>query len=326
MQGTPKVCKINHVVVGGQQYRQIWIPSYMLRTSHAQDIYTKTFIDCRADINCINYDFTWRNKIPLKKLEKPLLVNNVDGSPNEAGMIKHSVVLFIKMGEIIHKEEFHTIKCGKDNIILGLPWLNQINPSIDWKNKKVDIHKATNQMEEYNMTISQGRFTIRKATEEPSTHPELLPLEHEKEDPIYPDENFVNYIRGTQYVYTKGTNWFEMKNGRLTPLSIAKTSIASKLAQKVKEVQITYQGNTLNMLSYSQKKHLRKCLLAEHMTTQSSSMKPSSQKLAKSTHYPPMNKKPPTTLLKKISEQGKFNPLPLHKHPPLSMLERRTWD
>ena len=53
------------------------------------------FIDCGADINCIDYGFARRNKIPLKKLEKPLTVNNVDRSPNEAGMIRHSVTLFI---------------------------------------------------------------------------------------------------------------------------------------------------------------------------------------------------------------------------------------
>ena len=76
MQGTPRTCKISNVIVEGQQYKQIWIPSYILWTSHAQDIYTQTFIDCGADINCIDYGFAWRNKIPLKKLEKPLTVNN----------------------------------------------------------------------------------------------------------------------------------------------------------------------------------------------------------------------------------------------------------
>ena len=166
--------KINHVVVGGQQYRQIWIPFYILRNSHTQDIYTRTFLNCGADINCIDYNFAWRNRIPLKKLEKPLLVNNVDRSPNEAGMIKHSVILFIRMGGIVHKEEFHAIKCGKDNIIPGLPWLNCVNPTINWVNKHVDIHEATDQTEEYNMATSDGKFTIRKATEEAPTHPELL--------------------------------------------------------------------------------------------------------------------------------------------------------
>ena len=199
-QGTPETCKINHVIVGGQQYRQIHIPSYILQTSHVQDIYTRTFINCRVDINCIDYNFTWRNRIPLRKPEKLLLVNNVDGSPNEAGTIKHSVILFIRMGGIIHKEEFHAIKCRKDNIILGLPWLNCINPTINWVSKHIDIHRATNQTEEYNMMTSQGEFSIRKVTEEPPTHPELLPPELEKEPPIFPDKNFINYIRGANHI------------------------------------------------------------------------------------------------------------------------------
>ena len=77
MQGTPRACKISNVIVGGQQYKQIRIPSYILQTSHAQDIYTQTFINCGANINCINYGFAQRNKIPLKKLEKPLMVKCV---------------------------------------------------------------------------------------------------------------------------------------------------------------------------------------------------------------------------------------------------------
>ena len=164
MQGTPRTCKISNVIVGGQQYKQIRIPSYILRTSHTQDIYTRTFIDCGADINCIDYGFARRNRIPLKKLQKPLTVNNVDGSPNEAGTIRHSVTLFIRMGGIVHKEEFHAIKCGKDNIILGLPLLNRVNPTINWVNKHVDIHEATNQTEEYNLATSMKPPTKRKNT------------------------------------------------------------------------------------------------------------------------------------------------------------------
>ena len=109
----------------------------------------------------------------------------MDGSPNEAGTIRHLVILFIQMEGIIHKEEFYAIKYGKDNIILGLPWLNQVNPTINWVNKHVDIHKATDQTEEYNLATSSKTFTIRKAAQEPPTHPELLPWEHEKEEPIY---------------------------------------------------------------------------------------------------------------------------------------------
>ena len=143
------------------------------------------------------------------------------------------------MGGIIHKEEFYAIKCGKDNIILGLPWLNHVNPTINWVNKHVDIHEATNQTKEYNLATSDKPFTIRKAAQESPMHPELLPWEHEKEEPIYSDESFINYVRGVQYVYTKGINRFQMINGKLRPLTIAKTSIASKLAQRTEETQVT---------------------------------------------------------------------------------------
>lgn len=72
--------------------------------------------------------------------------------------------------------------------------------------------------------------------EEPPTHPELLPPELEREPPIFPDENFVNYLRNAKHVYVDGTNRFKKISGRLTSLAIAKTSIASKLAQKAKEI------------------------------------------------------------------------------------------
>ena len=106
-------------------------------------------------------------------------------------------------------------------------------------NKHVDIHEATNQTKEYNLATSDKPFTIRKAAQESPMHPELLPWEHEKEEPIYSDENFINYVRGAQYVYTKGINRFQMINGKLRPLTIAKTSITSKLAQRTEETQVT---------------------------------------------------------------------------------------
>ena len=86
-------------------------------------------------------------------------------------MIKHLVILFIRMGGIIHKEEFHTIKCGKDNIILGLPWLNHVNPTINWVNKHIDIHEATDQTEE----STWQRPTNKSPLEKPlKNHPHTL--------------------------------------------------------------------------------------------------------------------------------------------------------
>ena len=123
------------------------------------------------------------------------------------------------------------MKCGRDNLILGLPWLNKINPKIDWEKKSIKINDATDQTEAYNRARFANQPTIRTLAEEP-TYPDLLPTDYEKESPFYPDENFHNYVRGVENVHMKGTGRYIKRNGKLVPMVVAKTSISGKLAQK----------------------------------------------------------------------------------------------
>ena len=188
----------------------------------------------------------------------------------------------------------------------------------------MDIHEATDQTKEYNLATSNRKFTIRKATKETSTHPELLPYEHKKEDPIYPDENFVNYVRGAQYIYTRGTNQFEMINGKLWPMTISKTSISSRLAQKVEEVKITLPEEYAEFSEVFSKEASQKIPPSRpynHPILLDDSFIP---RIGKVYLLSPDKQKPPMVSLKKTSEQEKSN-LPLHhKHPLSSMSERKT--
>ena len=129
---------INSVNVG-EQSKQLRVPTYMLNTWQGKDVYTRIFIDCRADINCIDIDFAKKHKVNLRKIEKPLKINNVDGSPNNTGAVKYQATFFFKIGTVVHNKTFYTMKCGRDNLILGLPWLNKINPKIDWEKKHIEI-------------------------------------------------------------------------------------------------------------------------------------------------------------------------------------------
>ena len=205
----------------------------MMNTRNGPDVSTRIFINCGANINCIDYNFAKKHKVNLRKLEKPLPVNNIDGTLNKKGQVTHIASFFIKIGGIIHKETFHTMKCGKDNLILGLPWLNRINPQINWKNKHIEISDTTDQTNEYNQVLSKQSFA-KQTIKEPPTHPNLLPTDYEKEPPIFPDENFMDYIRRTTtgHIYADGMNRYELIKGKLVPITITKTLIASKIAQK----------------------------------------------------------------------------------------------
>lgn len=57
------------------------------------NIQTTILIDCGADDLFINQEFVLKNRIPTKKLEKPIPVRNVDGTPNKKRTITDTVYL-----------------------------------------------------------------------------------------------------------------------------------------------------------------------------------------------------------------------------------------
>ena len=69
-------------------------------------------------------------------MKEPLVARNVDGTKNKTGMITS----FVNLTLTNHGKEITTdlrvTGLGKQNIILGFPWLNEQNPDIDWKTGK----------------------------------------------------------------------------------------------------------------------------------------------------------------------------------------------
>ena len=78
----------------------------------------------REDINCKDF--------------QPLKAQNVDGSANQRGVICHKITLHLQIAKTEEKREFLVVNCGQENLILGLPWLQEIN-LIDWTTGEVTI-------------------------------------------------------------------------------------------------------------------------------------------------------------------------------------------
>ena len=70
----------------------------------------------------------------------PILVYNVDGSPNEAGQISEvvDVVLYYK----IYSERMllAVSSLRRQNIILSYTWLKDHNPEINWQTGEVQMN------------------------------------------------------------------------------------------------------------------------------------------------------------------------------------------
>jgi hypothetical protein len=76
-------------------------------------------------------------QIPLLRLFEPIPVHNVDGTMNKEGLITHYVCLEIKVKERRRIYKFLTTTLGRQRLILGLPWLEEENPEINWKEQKI---------------------------------------------------------------------------------------------------------------------------------------------------------------------------------------------
>ena len=106
-----------------------------------------------------------KNHLPLTRLATPMLIHNTNLSENKQGIIKHACRLFLNIEGIIHDVTFHVMSCGKENLILGLPWLQTVSPKIDWHEKTISIPESTN----------QSKFLHNLYTHDTDRHHQRLP-------------------------------------------------------------------------------------------------------------------------------------------------------
>ena len=131
---------VNHVITALPNKRTLRIP---IRLSNGtQIVETTTLVDYGATGNFIDVGLLCLLKLPLEKLPKPIIANNVDGTANAKGTIQwkaHTDVLFKERTE---KLKLMVLSLGRRQIILGMPWLKKWNSTIDWKRNMMTIPKT----------------------------------------------------------------------------------------------------------------------------------------------------------------------------------------
>jgi hypothetical protein len=80
----------------------------------------------------INKRFVSQHNILCHPLTRPIALHNIDGSINKAGSLTHFACLNMNIGSKYTKKlDFLITDLSPKDIILGLPWLYQINPEVD---------------------------------------------------------------------------------------------------------------------------------------------------------------------------------------------------
>ena len=77
----------------------------------------------------ISKDMVQKLELPIQKLNQTVRAWNVDGIPNKSGMVKYKTNIVLDYRGVRECCNLFILNCGKDKVILGLSWLQAINPS-----------------------------------------------------------------------------------------------------------------------------------------------------------------------------------------------------
>ncbi|THH00881.1 hypothetical protein EW145_g7016 [Phellinidium pouzarii] len=111
--------------------------------AYGQTVLSNALIDSGAEGKFIDSKFVAKHRILVRKLVKPIPVHNVDGTPNQNGTITHYTLRPLLFGNKLTMAFLLVTSLGKEDIILGLPWLKQRNPLINWKEGTISIRRTT---------------------------------------------------------------------------------------------------------------------------------------------------------------------------------------
>ena len=117
-------------VVHSQKTNQLSMP--MQLRCGTQDIDIHALIDTGAEGTFIHHRIVQHYDLPTRRLHNPINVQNVDGTHNRAGQITHEVRCWVTIDGRTTREQLLITNTGSSEIILGLPWLQQVNPNVNF--------------------------------------------------------------------------------------------------------------------------------------------------------------------------------------------------
>lgn len=96
-------------------------------------------LDSRAQDQFIDETLATKLKLEKQKLNQEITVQNADGTENKNGKVTEYTWVRVTIGGHTHDIQFLITHISGSRIILGLPWLDKWNPSVNWKEQTVII-------------------------------------------------------------------------------------------------------------------------------------------------------------------------------------------
>jgi hypothetical protein len=90
-------------------------------------------VDSGATDNFMHLNFAKTMGLGMKALTNPKKIFNIDNTTNKSGMITHYLDLNVVTKGINKEMQFLITNIGREDILLGYPWLATFEPKFDWR-------------------------------------------------------------------------------------------------------------------------------------------------------------------------------------------------
>ncbi|CAK5268278.1 unnamed protein product [Mycena citricolor] len=102
----------------------------------------KALLDSGCSTCCINTDCARAEKLDIQELPQPIVARNADNTKNISGQITHYVDLRMRIGPHVETRTFLLTCLGKAQIFIGLDWLMEHNPEVDWQEQTMRFSRC----------------------------------------------------------------------------------------------------------------------------------------------------------------------------------------
>ncbi len=100
---------------------------------------TSVLLDSGATGMFINWSFMQKHQLETTPLPQPVLMCNINGSPNENGSVMEEVHITLRFGHHSKRAHLAVANLRQQMVIIGHSWLTLDNPAVDWVSQKVSM-------------------------------------------------------------------------------------------------------------------------------------------------------------------------------------------
>jgi len=122
--------------------REVWSNIEVEKVNTHEGIIVKVLLDSGATEMFMDKKITAKHRFRLQKLEKPVMVRNVNETNNSRGAIIHQVEVNVYYKNHVKRIRMDVCDLGKTDVILDMPWLQAHNPEINWETGEVKMTRC----------------------------------------------------------------------------------------------------------------------------------------------------------------------------------------